>query len=108
MASTTAEKRRPRYLAVDGEAFERELAARCLDGEALAAAAGVTHEAITRLRRGQVVDRPILRKVLDVLDAMPVSPTLVRVARPELAERLAELVLQNRAERLARGEPTDE
>jgi DNA-binding Xre family transcriptional regulator len=73
-----------RGLKVDPELFERELVVRAVTGAELAHAAGLGEAAVTKLRRGQRVDRDTLLLISAALDAIPIIPSLARMAGYEV------------------------
>jgi len=74
---------RRRGLRVDPERFNAELTVRGLEGQHLARLAGVSEDAVSKMRRGLGVDRSTLLKVVAALEKVPTVN--------ELTERLAGL-----------------
>jgi DNA-binding Xre family transcriptional regulator len=70
---------RRRGLRVTPAALERALTARAWEGRHLAEAAGISEDTVTRLRRGEGVDRSTLLRVVAALDQAAVSRTLAEL-----------------------------
>jgi len=76
---------RLRGLRLDPLALERALTVRGLDGKELARLSGVSGDTISRLRRGERVDPPTLRRVIGALEQTPTHPLLSELARASVA-----------------------
>jgi transcriptional regulator with XRE-family HTH domain len=71
---------RLRGLRLDPAALDRAMTVRGLDGRGLARLSGVSADTISRLRRGERVDPPTLRRVIAALEAAPTHPLLTQLA----------------------------
>jgi DNA-binding Xre family transcriptional regulator len=75
----TVTHRRRRGHRVVPELFERAMIQRALEGQHLAKLTGLTEMTISRIRRGEAVDRATLLRVADALEKAPVNAMLAEL-----------------------------
>lgn len=76
-------RRRRRGFRIDGEAFERELAARGLGADRMAHIAGVSEAAVSKARHGEPISHESLTKIVAALESIPANPMAARLLAPK-------------------------